>query len=169
MNEIKNSNWGFSVLSRLLAYPDQKPAAYDLEWLGQEGVIRWMGWLETEGLSRLQAEYIRLFVNALPEVPCPPYGSYYLEGVLRGASTVRLENLYLSYSFQTGELADHVAVELEFLAILAVLPQSEEVRKDYDFLLAHLKSWIFDFFKRVEDNEVLSFYGAIVRWAKSVL
>jgi TorA maturation chaperone TorD len=169
VKEKQTPGWQFITLSRLLAYPDQKPAASDLEWLGEEEARAWESFLEREGLAALQAEYIRLFVNALPEVSCPPYGSYYLEGVLRGASTVRIEHLYQSYGFYTDEVADHVAVELEFLSILAALPQNEEVGKDYDFLLAHLNSWVFDFFKQVEDNDSLGFYEATVKWARRVL
>jgi TorA maturation chaperone TorD len=41
---------------------------------------------EMKGIDpvRLENEYIRLFVNAMPEVPCAPYGSVYLEGTIMG-------------------------------------------------------------------------------------
>jgi TorA maturation chaperone TorD len=109
------------ALSRLFSYPEQWPEADDLEHIGLQPDGRWDKGQGQDDLRVLQGEYVRLFINALPEVPCPPYGSFYLEGALMGESTVQVRNLYLSYGFQTDEMADHVAVELEFLALLASL------------------------------------------------
>jgi TorA maturation chaperone TorD len=157
------------ALSRLFAYPEQWPDGEDLKRLG----TRPPGKGETEegrdGLRILQSEYVSLFINALPEVPCPPYGSFYLEGVLMGASTVQVRDLYLSYGFQTDEMADHIAVELEFLALLAALPKSDAVQKDYDFLWRHLRSWTHPFLDRLEENDETGFYRAVSRYAREVL
>ncbi len=153
------------LLSRLLAYPDTPPIADDLAKIGS----KWGGIGDNEAFRVLQAEYVRLFINALPEVPCPPYGSFYLEGALMGESTVRLRKLYASYGWQTDELADHIAVELEFLAMLAAMGEDEAIRKDYQFVLDQLNLWAPAFLERVEEHDRLGFYRAVSKYASKVL
>jgi TorA maturation chaperone TorD len=153
------------MLSRLFAYPEEIPAAADVAQIGA-------GWGEDRGngtLQALQAEYVRLFINALPEVPCPPYGSVYLEGTLMGESTVRLRNLYARYGCETDEMADHLAVELEFLALLATMKAAGPVQEDYRFVLEHLHSWTPSFLTRVDENDRHGFYRAVSRYAQKVL
>ena len=127
--------------------------------------------LSEETFMDLQNQYVRLFINALPEVPCPPYGSFYLEGTLMGESTLRLTNLYRNYGFETDEVADHIAVELEFLAILLHLSikDDESTRVDRRFLWDHLKAWTPRFFDRVEDHDEMGFYAGVSRYARRVI
>lgn len=70
----------------------------------------------------LAVEYCRLFLG--PEaVPCPPYGSLYLDRCLMGPSTqdamgrYRAEGLKANDSWK--EPPDHIAVELGFMASLS--------------------------------------------------
>jgi len=153
------------LLSRLFAYPEAPPAAADMAQIGAE----WGKGLDNGAFRALQAEYVRLFINALPEVPCPPYGSVYLEGTLMGESTVRLKNLYARYGCQTDEMADHIAVELEFLALLAAMKAEAPVLEDYRFVLNHLHRWTPAFLAKVEEHDRLGFYGAVSRYAQKVL
>jgi TorA maturation chaperone TorD len=71
-------------------------------------------------------EFERLFVGP-GQVPCPPYESFWREDVpvdirrtLMGPCTAELKELYrelgLKVAAATGELPDHVAIELEALA-----------------------------------------------------
>lgn len=153
------------LLSRLFAYPDEPPAAEDL------GKIEttWGEDRENGAFKALQAEYVRLFINALPEITCPPYGSVYLEGVLMGESTVRLRDLYARYGWQTDELADHIAVELEFLALLAALGEDGAIKEDYQFVWDHLHLWAPAFLDRVEENDRSGFYRDASRYARKIL
>jgi TorA maturation chaperone TorD len=121
------------------------------------------------GLQILQNNYVNLFINALPEIPCPPYGSFYLEGILMGQSTVQVKNLYHEYGFQTDEMADHIAVELEFLAMLSTLLAHDSIQQDYDFLLNHLRQWTPEFFKQVEVSDDIGFYKKVSRYAQQVI
>ena len=157
------------ALSRLFSYPDKWPEAADLRRISLESERTRDIAVGENGLKVLQGEYVRLFINALPEVPCPPYGSVYLEGVLMGQSTVKLRNLYLSHGFQTDEMADHIAVELEFLAFLTTLSTNGFLHKDYDSLLEHLRLWTPEFFQRVKKNDKSGFYTDVCRYAKSVI
>lgn len=152
-------------LSRLFAYPDEAPTAEDLARIGSE----WGEDRSNGAFQALQAEYVRLFINALPEVTCPPYGSVYLEGALMGESTVRLRNLYARYGWQTDEMADHIAIELEFLALLADLGDEDAIREDYQLLWDHLLIWMPAFLQRVEANDRSGFYRAASRYAQKVL
>jgi TorA maturation chaperone TorD len=157
------------ALSRFFSYPEQWPETQALERFGLQSHGRWKGGHEGNGLQNLQGEYVRLFINALPEVPCPPYGSFYLEGALMGESTVQVSNLYLSYGYQTDEMADHIAVELEFLALLATLSEIEAAPGDYDSLLDHLRSWTPEFFDCVQENDGIGFYRDVSRYARRVI
>lgn len=157
------------TLSRLFSYPENWPEANDLKGMAIKGDNGWDGEIGQNDLQVLQNSYVSLFINALPEVPCPPYGSVYLEGALMGGSTIRVRNLYLEYGFQTEEMADHIAVELEFLAFLTTLSNDNPPREDYDFLLDHLRAWTPEFFDRVENKDEIGFYRDVSRYAKSVI
>ena len=152
------------ALSRIFSYPEQWPAQHDLDCICPAGRQR-PGLLSQNDLTALQAAYVRLFVNALPEIACPPYGSFYLEGTLMGESTVRLNQLYNEYGFQTNELADHIAVELEFFALLTTLTSHAQVQPDYEFLRDHLRRWTAPFFDRVQKNDDTGFYAAAAMFA----
>ncbi len=83
-------------------------------------------------VSELLDEYERLFVGP-GTVACPPYESYWREDVpvdvrssLGGPCTVELMDLYkeagLELPSSSNELADHVAIELEALALFLRSP-----------------------------------------------
>jgi TorA maturation chaperone TorD len=136
-----------------------------LEKIPPDGNIRQEIISDKTRLVDLQNEYVRLFINSLPEVPCVPYGSFYLEGVIMGPSTIGLKQLYQAYGFETSEPADHVAVELEFLAFLSHMmgkaADDGALQTDYEFVLDHLKAWTPEFFKRVQQNDKSGFYRKI--------
>ncbi|HKZ76040.1 MAG TPA: molecular chaperone TorD family protein, partial [Actinomycetota bacterium] len=113
-----------------------------------------------EGLSdgdveRLQEEYTALFVSGAHGRSCPPYESAYaggpgLESGLIGAD---IEAVYASVGMgvvATGELPDHLAVELEFLSFLCGEEAGSADPSDGDawrarqhaFLSKHLLRWL---------------------------
>jgi len=102
-------------------------------------------------LDDLQAEYTRLFVTGYPTLSCPPYESYYREGSVYGNSSIEVKDIYeshgLEYSFE-GEPADHISVELEFLALTG----------DMEFA-RRMKEWLFQFTERVKKNSKI--YGPV--------
>jgi TorA maturation chaperone TorD len=156
------------ALSRLFAYPQTWPGERDLKRVGMEtGVARDR---DAKQLEALQSEYVRLFINALPETPCPPYGSFYLEGTLMGISTLEVKDLYAAYGFHTDEMPDHIAVELEFLALLGTASkQEEEVGESLDFLLGRLRSWTPAFFEQVDKNDRVGFFRELSKSAGRLL
>jgi TorA maturation chaperone TorD len=162
---------GLQLISHLFSYPNQPQASASVP---AEPVEMEAGALLEAMRSlapvRLQNEYVRLFINALPEVPCAPYGSVYLEDSLMGESTVRVREIYRKYGVEATELPDHIAVESEFLAWLHGLAASDEAaREDYRYLLGHLKEWTTIFFDRVEQHDQLGCYRQSARLARTLL
>jgi len=105
--------------------------------------------------EELLLEYSRLFLGP-GGVPCPPYGSIYLDGVLMGPSALdavrcyRSEDLRVAASWR--EPPDHIAVELGFMARLSVVYSSAAdanntseaarlLRIQAEFLRDHLGRW----------------------------
>lgn len=98
----------------------------------------------------LLEEYERLFVGPGP-VPCPPYESYWREDVpvdirrsLMGPCTEVLKDRYrmlgLEFNAGCGELPDHLAVELEALAVAV---DSEQFHPVARLLFGdHLRKWV---------------------------
>jgi TorA maturation chaperone TorD len=86
-----------------------------------------------EAVARaLLLEYGRLFLGPGP-LPCPPYGSLYLDGVLMGPSALEALRLYREHGLAVPESwrepADHIAVELSFMAHLSAATQKAITRK----------------------------------------
>ncbi len=110
----------------------------------------------TEAVARaLLLEYGRLFLGPGPLL-CPPYGSLYIDGVLMGPSTLDVLRLYreqgLTVPQSWREPADHIAVELSFMAHLSAstqeaigqrkLTEAQRLLKNQEmFLDRHLGRW----------------------------
>jgi TorA maturation chaperone TorD len=88
-----------------------------------DAIKRWMQSYNEDGdlWLDLQKNYTRLFINAKPKVPAPPYGSLYLEkeGLVWGKTTVEAVKLYAEAGLKVAEhfkdIPDHFAAELEFM------------------------------------------------------
>ena len=121
------------------------------------------------GTPALAAEFERLFVGPGP-VPCPPYESYWrddapflLRGSLMGPCTAALVDLYARVGMQLApacaELPDHVAVELEALAVALADPSGRDVAAA--LLGEHLASWLPAFCSAVERETVEEHYRSL--------
>lgn len=134
-------------------------------------------------LADLKLEYTRLFVGPYG-LPVPPYESVYREPTrtVMGASTLDVLRRYeeagfvLSPSFK--ELPDHVAVELEFLALLSseeaeawergdVAESLRLLRSEEAFLRDHLGAWIGGFCDRLVSSTKGPFYQAMAELARA--
>lgn len=165
---------GLHRISQIFSYPSAEGAGQPaLAGLGAE--IHEKGEALLAEMSkidhlRLETEYVRLFINAMPEVPCPPYGSVYLEGSVMGESTLWVIEMYRKYGMATDELADHVAVECEFLAWLSGLAgEDQAARQDFSMILGHLRQWAEQFFDRVVEHDRLGCYRRGAEIGRTVL
>ena len=144
-------------LSGMFTYPQH--ALPDLKFLGS-GPFDGDQPPPFPSLESLQVEYTRLFINTLPEVPCPPYGSIYLEGCCMSGSTVSIQAIYRRAGIESDEMPDHFAVEMEFLGLLlpCLSNGTPEQRSDAVEIIQHLSAWTPEFFNRVEEHDRSGFY-----------
>jgi len=158
------------AISRLFSYPDAQTISAPIpDEVGAEARALLAERTRFDPIL-LENEYVRLFVNTLPEVPCPPYGSVYLEGTVMGESTMRVAEIYRKYRLNPNELPDHISVESEFLAWLSgEVMQSPTAGHDFDFLLGHFQQWVIPFLVRVEQHDQLGWYRRCAGWARRVL
>ena len=103
-----------------------------------------------EDVPALLEEYERLFVGP-GQVPCPPYESFWREDVpvdirrtLMGPCTADLRRAYLDLGLQvswsSGELPDHIAIELEALAYALSFVETESLARQ--LFEEHLAQWL---------------------------
>jgi TorA maturation chaperone TorD len=114
----------------------------------------------------LADEYERLFVGP-GHVSCPPYESFWREDVpvdirrsLMGPCTAQLRQLYQQLRIElgpaTGEMPDHVAVELEALAYALTFDETVPIAR---VLFAdHLRQWLPRLCRAVAHEATVDFY-----------
>lgn len=134
--------------------------------------------------DEMEIEYIRLFV-ANVHVPCPPYESAWRErpdggtfGHLWGRSTEAALATYREAGLEPAEdfrdVPDHLAMELEFMAHLALREAHHWQAADADsarsvarlercFLTEHLAVWTPEFCAAVEREANSAFYRGLAR------
>ncbi|MCP4132346.1 MAG: molecular chaperone TorD family protein [bacterium] len=151
MNMVNKINM-FRLFSLLLSYPTDEV----LDLTGEMNEVEGLPSLEafnSRSLEELQVEYTNLFINSYPALLCPPYESYYREGLVYGETTSNVLKCYktakLDYAYE-GEPPDHISVELEFIAETG----------DESFL-KRLKEWVPSFLEKVKEQS--SVYSAIAR------
>jgi len=155
----------FKYFSLLLSYPDEN-FFEDLkkveELLEREGALlhSFSEEFKRYDLTELKQEYTRLFISSFPTLPCPPYESYYREGLLLGKTSLEVSDFYQNHGFQfslEGEAPDHVAAELEFLALtedslflkrfLEWFPLFKECVEKQSSLYGKVTNFIYEFIK----------------------
>ncbi len=114
-------------------------------------------------LEEIQIEYTRLFINGIPHVVAPPYGSVYLDGSLQGRSADTVLNFYRQHGYRPLESSfppDHLAHQLEFLARLA---ECGNVASEQAFLSSCILPWYGKFLERVLNKARHPFYRTVVQ------
>lgn len=113
-------------------------------------------------LEDLQVEHTRLFINGVPHVAAPPYGSVYIDKSLRGQYSESILQHYREsgYSIKPGaDLPDSLIHQLEFLSNLAKDQNQEGER---EFLTKFFLPWFPQFASRVKEEAVHPFYQVII-------
>jgi TorA maturation chaperone TorD len=111
-------------------------------------------------LTDCQLEYTRLFINAVPSMIAPPYGSYYLDGdmSLHGKTTEKTHDFYREHGFtltRDSEPADHLQFELEFLSCLF---REEKFEIAEFFLTTLFLPWFEKFYRQASQGTEHPFY-----------
>jgi len=117
-----------------------------------------------EQFECLQVEHTRLFINAVPHVIAPPYGSVYLDGdgMLYGASAERAKAFYRQENFElrgSHDIPDYLGHELRFVALL--LEQGREEAAEL-FLRQCFRPWFGSFYQRVSRESRHPYYVVLV-------
>ncbi len=138
-----------------------------------------------------QGSYVSLFAVGVPAVPCTPFESAYHEGDVAPGGWVQaeLDRSYaragLELSSEVAEPVDHVALELEFLALLAgreaqaweqrsaagdaATTTARLLEQQRDFLDEHLCVWFPAFAARLAAEDEHGAYAALSRLANAFL
>jgi len=163
----------YRFLGQCMKYPEQDWFTHDfrttfLALLNQLGAEQEALELEQsfsnskDILEDLQIEYTRLFINGVPHVAAPPYGSVYLDKSLQGAYAARTLSFYHEKGCNmsdNADLPDHIVHELEFLSHLA---ESGDEKGESKFLEKHFLTWFPEFRKRVHSEARLPYYRLVV-------
>lgn len=171
----------YKTFSLIFHRPDREFGRYlrngfinDIRFLDSDAVAGFSSFLkentdkDTETFYRMLAvEYTRLFINAAPKMPCPPYESVYREGTVMGDSTLDVIESYNKEGLRVMEnfhdLPDHVAVELEFLYYLM---NNGNVEAHDSFMQKHFSEWVPVFCGKVETNDSSGFYSLAAKVLK---
>ena len=114
-------------------------------------------------LEDLQVEHTRLFINGVPHVAAPPYGSVYLEKTLRGKYSEEILAFYHATGYtlkEKADLPDSLIHQLEFLSFLA---EDNDREREEEFLSRFFLPWFPIFAARVLEQAQHPFYRIIVR------
>ena len=145
-----------SVFNELLNQLDWKDASIEISDRFSE---------DADLIEALQIEYTRLFINAVPHVVAPPYGSVYLtgDGALYGPTAEKTRPYYIEKGFDLKnpkEIPDHLVYELEFLALLAGQENEED---EHNFLSTFFRPWFSKFHDTVVKQAQHPYYKVLVQ------
>ncbi len=142
----------YRYFSLLFSFPDEETLKEirDLSPAAAEAGLHAGEALLGKTTEELQTEYTRLFISSYPKLLCPPYESFYREGVVYGNSSIEVAEWYSRHGLDfrcEGQPADLLGAELDFMALF----------NDPAFL-SRMKEWIFEFTGRVKQHSTI--YGA---------
>ena len=141
----------YRLFSLMFSYPSAETVQGIAEMLqnGDYSKLSSPGALMLAPLEALQSEYTKLFISDFPFLLCPPYESYYREGIVYGNALVEVAEFYrahgLNFAYE-GEPPDLLSAELDFMAIT-----------NNKAFLKRLKEWVFGFTERVKKHSEI--YG----------
>jgi TorA maturation chaperone TorD len=113
-------------------------------------------------IEDLQIEYTRLFINGVPHVVAPPYGSVYLDKSLQGLHASKTLTYYREKGCAMAEgsdLPDHIVHELEFLSHLA---EDGDLAGEKEFLQNYFLAWFPAFRNRVLSEAHHPYYRLVI-------
>ena len=166
----------YRFLSLSMQYPDRRWLDDDyisllyafldeLGWSDQRTALASLTPLSASMLEALQVEHTRLFINSIPHVLAPPYGSHYLDsgGSLYGATAEKTRNFYRRQGFDlvvAGGIPDSLTLELQFLSFMH---EQGHAAEEQEFLRTLFRPWFVKFQACVQKDAHSPFYKVVVR------
>ncbi|MEN8188527.1 MAG: molecular chaperone TorD family protein [Thermodesulfobacteriota bacterium] len=144
----------FQVLNNLLEHLGIPEEAQD--------IIKAME-TSADPLEDLQVEYTRLFINGVPHVVAPPYGSVYFDKSLQGKFAGDTLAFYREKGFdmsESADLPDHLVHELEFLSLLA---EEEDHEGESRFLSKFFRPWYTKFLIQVLEEAQHPYFRVVTQ------
>lgn len=122
---------------------------------------------EAFDIEELEVDFTSLFVNGFPRTKAHPFAGWHLgEEITFGPSAQKMKQFYKRYGIELDPEhtlpADHIMVELEFLAVMI-----EEYAKTNEtvfyfaveeMLTGHMEKWIYKFLQDMETGANSSYY-----------
>jgi TorA maturation chaperone TorD len=130
--------------------------------------------IEDLDVERWTAEYNRLFESG---VACPPYETTYIRRD-KGGIIADIQGFYTAFGLRPSpagaERPDHIACELDFLALLLVMSETARQKGDAEqagiasdaarsFVRDHLSEWVPPFCDALEQATVEPLFAALAR------
>ncbi|SHG65805.1 Nitrate reductase delta subunit [Thermosyntropha lipolytica DSM 11003] len=177
--------WG---LKNLLRYPERKMWQENrsdldvlLDWAEREGlpVESIKGYVQDEEklLADIEIDFTRLFINGVPTAKAHPFAGWYRgDKIVFGETDREMLAFYSRYGFIYDEdsklPADHILVELEFLALM--LEEYQHNPDDFYIkgikeILGHMKQWVPDFIRSIKNHAQTDFYKEVAGMLEYVL
>lgn len=120
-------------------------------------------------LDQLQIDHTALFINGFPVTKAHPFAGWYEgDGIIMGNSDSRMRQFYSRCGVECEQReiqADHIIVELEFMALMA--DKYEETGDDFfhramaEMLHQHMEPWIAQFSRNIRENARTEFYSIL--------
>lgn len=158
------------LLSGLLASPDGdsldvlRELALEYRWLNPA-----LDELENLPLEEWQAEHTRLFISGHPKTACPPFESAFLGGMMFGAASDKLGDLYRRAGLQAeGASADYLGTMLECAAWLQEQPCEHSRGLLQELWTDHLAMWAPRFGATLNEEGRLELYRQLGREIKDL-
>ncbi|MBO8159224.1 molecular chaperone TorD family protein [Thermosyntropha sp.] len=118
-------------------------------------------------LEKLEVDFTRLFINGVPTAKAHPFAGWYMgDEIVFGESDRSILNFYaaygLNYDLSQSIPADHILVELEFIAVM--LEEYEKSRQGLylkaveEFIDGHVTKWVPFFAKEIRNHAETVFY-----------
>jgi TorA maturation chaperone TorD len=151
----------YGMLARLFIRPPDEALVESL--MGEDAEV---------DAELLGVEFTELLRGIRQTSPPPPYESLYREGIIQGEATQRVMEAYRAFGVHpegTGEPADHISLELDFMRHLVTLEGGAEsagelrriLRAEDEFLGEHLCRWVAALRERIEAQDGTGFYSSV--------
>ncbi len=157
----KSELTGSSVFDSLIHFAKQMDSKLLLE------VSRLPKNFDSYSEQELNIEFSKLFLGPFGLIAAP-YGSVYLDDQFQvnGPSTVMVNRIYMNHDLQLelSELPDHIAIELEFIALL--LEEGQTFEKGSELELFHsnyFEPWISPFCEKIINGTDNGYFSCLAR------